>query len=100
MIPDNFNTIRAGYWKNRYLGAKDTNEFDKENLKRMFRGLAPEDYNPRTKKFESRELHHVIAQKDGGGNDPLNLRELTPDQHAEVDPYRQVPGVNTKRGIR
>ncbi len=99
-MPENFNTIRGRYWKSRYLEAKGTNEFTDQNLKRMKKGLAPLDYNPRTKKFESRELHHVIAQKDGGGNDPLNLRELTPDQHAEVDPYRQVPGVSTKRGIR
>jgi len=33
-------------------------------------------------------------------NSPLNLRELTPDWHAEVDPFRRVPGITPNRGIR
>lgn len=66
----------------------------------MRRGTAPVDYNPRTGVFESRELHHVVAQQHGGANAPLNLRELTPDWHAEVDPLRIREGVATTRGIQ
>lgn len=57
---------------------------------RMQKGNAPKDYNPRTKKMESRELHHVVAQQHGGGHTPLNLREMTPDQHGAVDPFRHT----------
>jgi hypothetical protein len=67
----------------------------------MDEGNAPSDFNPRTGEWESREFHHVDAQRFlGGANDPSNLRELTPDQHAEVDPFRKVPGKQPTRGIR
>jgi RHS repeat-associated protein len=86
--PD-WDTVRSRYWKNRYEAAKDTGEFSKENLRLMNKGQAPLDYNPRTGEFESRELHHVKPQRDGGSHSPENLREVTPDQHRALDEYRR-----------
>ncbi|MDR6227190.1 golvesin C-terminal-like domain-containing protein [Desmospora profundinema] len=103
-LPDGGNpdwgTVQSRYWKNRWFESKNTGEFETENLRRMKEGNAPLDFNPRTGNMESRELHHVIPRRHGGDNSPLNLRELTPDWHAEVDPYRHVSGVSTTRGIR
>ena len=58
------------------------------------------DYNPRTGQWERRELHHVDPQRHTVDNSPLNLRELTPDWHGEVDPFRRIPGITPNRGIR
>jgi RHS repeat-associated protein len=103
-LPDgsvpSWDVTRQRYWKNRYEASKNTGEFSASNLERIRRGRAPVDYNPRTGQFEERELHHVIAQQHGGPNSPLNLRELTPDWHAEVDALRIREGVKTTRGIR
>ena len=97
--PD-FGTVQSRYWKNRYEASKDTGEFSPANLRRMDRGSAPKDFNPRTGQWEPRELHHVNAQRFGGSDAPLNLRELTPDWHGEVDPSRIVPGIQPTRGIQ
>ena len=91
-----WDVVRSRYWKNRAALSKD--EFSQENLFRMKQGKPPLDFNPRTGKFEARELHHVIPQRAGGANNPLNLRELTPDQHGAVDPFRHT--VPTTKGIR
>jgi hypothetical protein len=103
-LPDgsspSWDVVRGRYWKNRYEASEGTGEFSAANLERMRRGSAPVDYNPRTGVFEERELHHVVGQQYGGPNAPLNLRELTPDWHAEVDPFRIREGVSTTRGIR
>ncbi|WP_299906333.1 RHS repeat-associated core domain-containing protein [uncultured Paracoccus sp.] len=100
-LPDgsspSWDVVRSRYWKNRAHLA-DSGEFSSANLRRMRRGSAPLDYNPRTRAWESRELHHVIPQQYGGGHTPLNLRELTPDWHGEVDPFRHTRP--TIRGIR
>ena len=96
--PPSWDTVRSRYWKNRWQASRNTNEFSKQNLDRMRRGAAPKDYNPRTGQFESRQLHHVVPQRAGGSNSPLNLRELTPDQHGAVDPF--VHTVPTRTGIR
>lgn len=92
-MPDGSNpswdVVRERYWKNRYEASKGTREFDAENMARMRRGSAPQDYNPKTGQMESRELHHVDPQRNGGSNGPLNLREVTPDQHRALDPYRR-----------
>jgi len=95
-----WDVVRQRYWKNRYEASTNTGEFSAANLERMRRGSAPVDYNPRTGVFEERELHHVTGQQHGGPNTPLNLRELPPDWHAEVDPFRIREGVNARRGIR
>jgi len=98
-LPDgstpSWDVARSRHWKNR---ASSSGEFSPENLARMRQGKAPLDFNSRTGKFESRELHHVTPQRAGGSNSPLNLRELTPDQHGAVDPFRHT--VPTTGGIR
>lgn len=103
-LPDGTNpswdVVRERYWKNRYEASKGSGEFSAANVEKMRRGNAPVDYNPRTGVFEERELHHVIGQQYNGPNTPLNLRELTPDWHAEVDPFRIRDGVSATRGIR
>ncbi|WP_162246583.1 RHS repeat domain-containing protein, partial [Duganella sp. Root336D2] len=88
--PD-WDTVRGRYWKNRYKAVKDSNslEFTEANMRRMQKGTAPQDYNIYTGKFESRELHHHDPQRDQGSNGPRNLREVTPDQHRKLDPYRK-----------
>jgi hypothetical protein len=91
-----WDVVRSRYWKNR--ASASNGEFSRENLARMKQGNAPLDYNSRTGKFEPRELHHVEPQRAGGGNGPLNLRELTPDQHGAVDPFRHT--VPTTTGIK
>jgi RHS repeat-associated protein len=97
--PD-WKIVQDRYWKNRYEEAKDTGEFTPAQLAEMRKGNAPMDYNPRTGRWERRELHHVIPRKYGGSSDPGNLRELTPDWHGEVDPDRKVRGISPSRGIR
>lgn len=103
-LPDGRNpewgTVQSRYWKNRYEASRNSGEFNQANLDRMRRGTAPQDLNPRTGNWESRELHHVNPQRAGGSNEPLNLRELTPDWHGEVDSFRNVPGIEPTRGIR
>jgi hypothetical protein len=83
-----WDVVRSRYWKNRSEAAA-SGEFSQANLERMRRGTAPQDYNSRTGQWESRELHHVDPQRNGGSNGPFNLRELTPDQHRALDPYRR-----------
>jgi len=95
-----WGTVQSRYWKNRYRASKNTGEFSQANLDRIRKGNAPMDYNRRTGNWESRELHHVKPQRYTLDNSPLNLRELTPDWHAEVDPSRRVPGILPTRGIR
>ena len=91
-LPDgsspSWDTVRSRYWKNR-AGAADPNEFSLANRLRMRLGLAPQDFNPRTGLWESRELHHNVGQRLGGSDNPINLREVTPDQHRALDPYRR-----------
>jgi hypothetical protein len=95
-----WKTVQSRYWKNRAAASRQSNEFSRSNLRRMRRGSAPQDYNPRTGRWESRELHHVNPQRYAGEHSPLNLRELTPDWHAEVDPFRYIPGIHPIRGTQ
>jgi hypothetical protein len=39
-------------------------------------------------RWEVKELHHRVPQADGVNNDPSNLVELWPTDHANVDPHR------------
>ncbi len=89
-----WDTIRARHWKNEAL--KHRQGIPKENLKyevteanlaRMEKGLAPQKYNERTQKWESIELHHDPARKDGGLFDVI---EVTPKEHAEIDSNRHL----------
>ncbi|WP_161604459.1 polymorphic toxin-type HINT domain-containing protein [Roseiconus nitratireducens] len=97
--PD-WGTVQSRYWKNRYEASRNTGEFSPTQLAEMRKGNAPYDFNPRTGRWERRELHHVNARRHLTDNSPLNLRELTRDWHAEVDPFRRVPGIMPNRGIR
>ncbi|MEI7078923.1 HNH/ENDO VII family nuclease, partial [Pectobacterium versatile] len=90
-LPDgsapSWDTVRSRYWKNRYEASKGSGEFTKENLKLMKRGNAPLDSNG-----NPYELHHHLPQRNGGANvnNPINLREVTREQHAALDPYRHL----------
>ena len=53
----------------------------------MKKGLAPQRYNHDIEKFESIELHHVPSQRKGG---LFNFIEVTPEQHAQMDPSRFI----------
>ncbi|CAM3762532.1 RHS repeat-associated core domain-containing protein [Flavobacterium branchiophilum] len=96
-LPDGSNpswdTVRSRYWKNRHHEAmKNGNKegFSADQLEAMKKGNAAQDYNPNTGNMESRELHHVDPQRNDGSNSPINLREVTPEQHAAMDPYRHL----------
>ncbi len=84
-----WNTVRRRYWKNRAEWAKSnsSHKYGDENIPRMEKGLAPQRFNSRTAEFESMELHHDPAQRDGGLFDFI---EVWPNEHAAVDPNRFV----------
>lgn len=91
-----WDTIRARHWKNEALkhrqGILKENlkyEVTEENLARMEKGIAPQKYNNDLKKWESIELHHDPARKDGGLFDVI---EVTPQEHADMDPSRYLGG--------
>lgn len=56
----------------------------------MKQGKAPQRYNRNTGKWESKELHHKKPRRKGGSNAKRNLKEVWPDEHAQIDPYRHV----------
>jgi RHS repeat-associated protein len=81
-----WDVVRSRYWKNRAM-LSDPTEFTAVNRSRMGLGRAPIDLNGRPL-----ELHHDIPQRMGGPsiNNPRNLRELTREQHAAIDPCRYL----------
>lgn len=83
-----WSTVRQRYWKNEAHYRPE--QFNKSNLARTKRGLAPQQINTRTGRLESMELHHVKPQRDNGPNTYNNLRKVWPDEHAEIDSYRHV----------
>ncbi|SUA35712.1 Cell wall-associated polypeptide CWBP200 [Neisseria zoodegmatis] len=90
-LPDgrmpSWDVVRSRYWKNRHLKAQGTGEFSSANMKRMKRGKAPLDSNG-----NPMELHHHVPQRLGrpDRHSPFNLREVTREQHAALDPYRNL----------
>lgn len=80
-----WSAVRSRYWKNEAYYHPE--RWDKSNLERMQRGLAPQRINPLTGKLESMELHHNPAQREGG---LFEVEPLWPGEHASVDPYRKV----------
>ena len=82
-----WDVVRSRYWKNRYLASKGTGEFSPANMSRMKRGRAPLDANG-----NPMELHHHVPQRLGHADrhSPFNLREVTREQHAALDPYRNL----------
>ncbi len=87
-----WSTVRYRYWKNKAYEIKSDPIFrpryaTPENIKRMEKGRAPQQFNDRTGRWESRELHHIPPQRDGGLFDVI---ELWPDEHATADKFRHI----------
>ena len=83
-----WEVVRKRYWKNRYEATKGTSqEFSSGNLDHIKKGNAPLDANG-----NPMELHHHNPQRNGGANvnNPINLREVTREQHSKLDPYRNL----------
>jgi hypothetical protein len=53
----------------------------------MERGLAPQRRNLGTGEMESKELHHIPPQREGGLFDFI---ELWPDEHSQTDALRRL----------
>ena len=83
-----WSTVRARYWKNE--AAKNGHKYSSRNLERMRKGKAPQRFNNKTGKYESRELHHKIPRRCGGSNSKRNLKQVWPEEHASIDRYRHV----------
>jgi hypothetical protein len=81
-----WSTVRQRHWKNRANNAAP-NEFTDDNLTRMKKGLAPQQYNEKTGKMESMELHHTPPQREGGRFD---FEEVWPAEHEAIDPHRHT----------
>ncbi|THJ30473.1 RHS repeat-associated core domain-containing protein [Lampropedia aestuarii] len=83
-----WDVVRSRYWKNRAdaIQKSGSNEYEGQ-LGQMRNGKAPVDANG-----NPMELHHHNPQRNGGRdvNNPGNLREVTREQHAELDPYRNL----------
>ena len=56
-------------------------------LERMEKGLAPQQLNPLTGNLESKELHHIPPQREGGLFDFI---EVWPNEHANLDDFRYL----------
>lgn len=86
-----WTTVRGRHWKNlAELAKSDTkilNHYGAENIQRMEKGLAPQRFNKIKGKWESMELHHNPAQRDGGLFDFI---EVWPDEHALIDTNRHL----------
>ncbi len=87
-----WDTTRFRHWKNRAEWAKanpndPNNWYGTENIKRMEKGLAPRMFDPDTGNMETIELHHIPPQREGGLFDFI---EVTPSEHAKLDPYRKL----------
>lgn len=87
-----WNTVRKRHWKNQAFKIKSDPNFrpqyaTKPNVKRMDKGLAPQQLNHNTGKLESMELHHIPPQREGGLFDFI---EVWPDEHAAIDKYRHT----------
>jgi len=80
-----WGTVRQRFWKNEALN--NPGEYNADNVSRMQRGLAPQRLNEATGKWESMELHHTPAQRDGG---LFDVQKVWPDEHALIDPYRRT----------
>ena len=79
-----WSTVRSRYWKNRAFYAKE-GEFDDMTIERMKAGKAPQRWNAAEGRWESKELHHIPPQREGGLFDFI---ELWLDEHIRNDPFR------------
>ncbi len=83
-----WTTVRQRYWKNEAFKAKsDPTHRYRDQINRMEKGLAPQIENRNTGKLESMELHHDPSQREGG---LFNFIEVTPEEHARLDPHRFI----------
>ncbi len=80
-----WTTVRRRFWKNQ--AQCQPKEYSASELERMQKGLAPQRYNPKTEKLESKELHHIPPQRDGN---LFKVVEVWPEEHAAIDPFRQT----------
>lgn len=87
-----WSAVRARHWKNKALDhklgkVKGKLEYEPtpENMARMEKGLAPQNYNFDKQKWESIELHHEPPQREGG---LFDFKELTLEEHAKIDAQR------------
>ncbi len=79
-----WDTIRKRHWKTE--AHLNPERFDTiENLERSKKGLAPQRIIVDT--IESKELHHMPPQREGG---KFNFIEVWPEEHAQIDPFRQI----------
>jgi hypothetical protein len=85
-----WTTARNKYWKDQAKEADAATKYGEKNVERMGKGRAPQRVNPETGKIESKELHHLEPQGKGGSHDKSNLKEVWPDEHAEIDPFRRT----------
>ncbi|MBN1647834.1 MAG: serine hydrolase [Spirochaetales bacterium] len=80
-----WTTVRQRFWKNEaFLNPKS---YSAENLLRMQKGLAPQQFNPATGLMESMELHHIPPMRDGG---LFEFIKVWPSEHAAIDPFRHL----------
>jgi hypothetical protein len=77
--------IRKRFWKNEAY--YNPQAWDSTQVQRMQRGLAPQQFNELTGKWESMELHHDPAQRFGG---MYEFYLVWPSQHAEIDDFRRL----------
>ena len=78
-----WSTLRSRYWKNKaYYFAS---EYSEENVSRMMRGLAPQ-ITENGRQY-TMELHHILGRE---GNNFYFFFEITPEGHAQVDPFRFI----------
>lgn len=80
-----WSTVRKRHWKNQAYMYPD--KYEAEQLERMKQGLAPQRFNNDIGQWESMELHHNPAQRDGG---LFDFVECWPDEHALLDGYRRI----------
>jgi filamentous hemagglutinin len=87
-VAPNWSTVRARYWKNYATSSDAAKNFKPEQIERMKRGLAPQQYNKDKGGMESMDLSHEPTPAREGGT---NLVKRWPQDHAGVDPQRR-PG--------
>ena len=104
IMPDgsnpSWNTVRGRYWSNRSTALENNSslgeglsfDVNRENMNCMNRRTAPLD-----RSGNSMELHHDIPRRTGDPNvnNPGNLREVTREQHAELDSHRNLGDDNS-----
>jgi len=88
-----WDVVRSRYWKNRAdaIIREGIPGYNADQISRMRSGRALLGANG-----APMEIHHNIPQRSGATNinNPANLREVTPQQHAALDPHRKLASNN------